>query len=277
MRIVDGTVYFDHGDGEVDEHGGTTARSDARRPIPTSYLDYLQGIADDVHVVGHETRARRRHDAATRATLDLDGALARSTHAGAAGRRSKVAVGLFGDSEDPGDGLGRRARPAAQDADVDRSLGRGREARRPDRRARRRSTSHVELYDFGVPVDVQAPAGASDALAAAPGPRAPQSDLRNALTAEKTMYTDTQVYTANPAQLKQIEPSLDWGGKLTVVVGDAAEWAGHRSSASRSARVGHDVRARRRRRRAATPARTTARRPARRRSTTRHSGFRPRW
>ena len=48
-----------------------------------------------------------------------------------------------------------------------------------------------------------------------------QSQLRNGLTAEKTIYVDNQSYTADPATLKQIEPSLDWGGKLKVVVGDA--------------------------------------------------------
>ena len=50
--------------------------------------------------------------------------------------------------------------------------------------------------------------------------RAAQSDLRNGLTAEKTEYTDSQVYDATAANMKAIEPSLDWGGKLTVVVGD---------------------------------------------------------
>jgi hypothetical protein len=47
----------------------------------------------------------------------------------------------------------------------------------------------------------------------------PQSDLRNALTAEKVEYTDTQVYTADTKELKSIESSLDWGGQLQVVVG----------------------------------------------------------
>jgi type IV pilus assembly protein PilA len=51
--------------------------------------------------------------------------------------------------------------------------------------------------------------------------RAAQSDLRNGLTAEKTTYTDTQTYDTTAANMKAIESSLDWGGKLTVVVGDA--------------------------------------------------------
>jgi type IV pilus assembly protein PilA len=39
---------------------------------------------------------------------------------------------------------------------------------------------------------------------------AAKSDLRNALTAEKTSYTDTQNYTATTATLAAIEPSLKW-------------------------------------------------------------------
>src|SRR5256885_13522922 len=50
--------------------------------------------------------------------------------------------------------------------------------------------------------------------------RAAQSDLRNGLTAEKTVYTDSQAYDATAATMKGIESSLDWGGKLTVAVGD---------------------------------------------------------
>ena len=56
--------------------------------------------------------------------------------------------------------------------------------------------------------------------------RAAQSDLRNALTAQKTYYTDTQEYTADVDTLMAIEPSLDWGGKLKVVVGSSEEIAG---------------------------------------------------
>ena len=37
-----------------------------------------------------------------------------------------------------------------------------------------------------------------------------KSDLRNALTAEKTSYTDTQKYTDVTATLLAIEPSLKW-------------------------------------------------------------------
>src|SRR5437660_7081416 len=48
--------------------------------------------------------------------------------------------------------------------------------------------------------------------------RAAQSDLRNGLTAEKTVYTDSQTYSTDTttAGLKGVESSLDWGGKLAV-------------------------------------------------------------
>jgi hypothetical protein len=82
----------------------------------------------------------------------------------------------------------------------------------------------VDLYDFGVPVDIQAPAGAID-QATALQYNATQSDLRDALTAEKTYYTDQEQYSADPALMKSIESSLDWGGKLTVVVGHAGSAA----------------------------------------------------
>jgi type IV pilus assembly protein PilA len=46
--------------------------------------------------------------------------------------------------------------------------------------------------------------------------RAAQSNLRNALTAEKTVYTDNQQYDATTANMKAIEPSLNWNGAITT-------------------------------------------------------------
>jgi type IV pilus assembly protein PilA len=40
--------------------------------------------------------------------------------------------------------------------------------------------------------------------------RAAESDVRNALTAEKTYYTNNQQYTATASSLQAIEPSLNW-------------------------------------------------------------------
>ena len=51
--------------------------------------------------------------------------------------------------------------------------------------------------------------------------RAAQSDLRNGLATEETIYTDNQVYSADTAAggvLKTAESSLQWGVKLNVVV-----------------------------------------------------------
>ena len=47
--------------------------------------------------------------------------------------------------------------------------------------------------------------------------RASQSDLRNALTAEKTVYTDQQTYDASGANMKVVEPSLGWTAVLPAV------------------------------------------------------------
>ena len=61
--------------------------------------------------------------------------------------------------------------------------------------------------------------------------RAAQSDLRNGLTAEKTVYTDSQVYsndTTATGVLKSAEASLNWGGldstktALNVTVGNSS-------------------------------------------------------
>src|SRR5690242_20624521 len=63
---------------------------------------------------------------------------------------------------------------------------------------------------------------------------AAKSNLRNALTAEKTSYTDTQVYTNVVATLQGIEPSLTWqqgyaaltAGKVGVDIGTGNGVAG---------------------------------------------------
>jgi type IV pilus assembly protein PilA len=46
--------------------------------------------------------------------------------------------------------------------------------------------------------------------------RAAQSNLRNALTAEKTYYTDRQAYTVDTTALAGIEPSLTWAANAAV-------------------------------------------------------------
>jgi type IV pilus assembly protein PilA len=51
--------------------------------------------------------------------------------------------------------------------------------------------------------------------------RAAQSDLRNALTAEKVFYVDNEAYSDNAAaELNAIEPSIDWTA-ITVTLNPA--------------------------------------------------------
>jgi hypothetical protein len=57
--------------------------------------------------------------------------------------------------------------------------------------------------------------------------RATESDLRNALTAEKVIYIDQQAYGASTATLRSIDPRLDWGKRLHVAIGDAATRGDH--------------------------------------------------
>jgi type IV pilus assembly protein PilA len=50
--------------------------------------------------------------------------------------------------------------------------------------------------------------------------RAAQSNLRNALSAEKTYYADKEAYTATPANLTAIEPSLTYASDAAVAAVD---------------------------------------------------------
>jgi len=43
-----------------------------------------------------------------------------------------------------------------------------------------------------------------------------QSNLRNALTAEKSYYVDSQVYTTDAAAMEAIEPVLAWNGAVPL-------------------------------------------------------------
>lgn len=61
--------------------------------------------------------------------------------------------------------------------------------------------------------------------------RSAQSNLRNALTAEKTAYTDAQTYSSDPTALGSIEPSLSFlstgtpakgSNQVLVVLADTA-------------------------------------------------------
>jgi hypothetical protein len=212
MRIVDNTVYLHSGDGWISQ---TLANAPATDPsTPANYLDYLQGVSSDARVEGHDVL---HDDNTTRygATIDLQRALTRIPDAA---RRALVkhALDEFGITKLPStvwvDDAGRLRKVEMA---IDLSGVAARLEAVPG--SHPKIVESMEMFDFGVPVNVVAPTGATP-LASAAAHRA-QVDLRNALTAAKTAYTDTGVYSVDLSQLKEIEPTLDWGGKLTVGVG----------------------------------------------------------
>ena len=219
-----------------------TAGAATANPDPTGYLAYLQGVSDDVHVDGHEVL---RGDETTRyaGTIDLDRAIAQQKLSAEQHAAISSAVELFGDLQIPTKvwvDLKGRLRKLSISMDLSDAM----------RRVGVGAGLHpkldltMELYDFGVAVNVPVPSGASAASGGSGGSTAETnaqdhvatSDLRNALTAEKTFYTDQMTYTADVSTLRQIEPSLDWGGRLKVFVGDAATPATRAPCASPSSR-----------------------------------------
>ncbi len=215
LRIVGRTAY-------LDTNGTWTATplgvgpSTTAVPDPTSYLDFLQGISSDVRVEGREVV---RGDETTRygATIDLGRALAGKTANATQRGLVQSVLSLLGNLHMPVtvwvDDAGR-LRKLQLTMDLGSVAGTG---LTPD--VAPKVEVSMEFYDFGVPVHVDVPTGAVSPVAIAEY-RATQADLRNALTAEKTIYTDNEQYSADPATMKQIEPTLDWGGKLSVVVGE---------------------------------------------------------
>ncbi len=73
--------------------------------------------------------------------------------------------------------------------------------------------------------------------------RAAQSDLRNALTAEKVFYVDNETYSDNGAgELAAIEPSIDWASvTVTLNAADDQDVCLELSSASGTVFVLKDI------------------------------------
>jgi hypothetical protein len=235
MRVIGDTAYLRTGSSWISE---TVAATGASTPVPTDYLQYLQGVSGAVRSKGHETL---RGVDTTRyvVTLDLGRALTRIADSS---QRAAIqhALTQFGLNSFPAtvwiDGQGRLRR-------MDLTLDLSKVARTfgASTGAALKLQESVEMYDFGVAVDVQAPPNASKvtlgngvSLCVPPacstnadttpdiGPvHDIQSDLRDALTAEKVYYVDNGVYTADAATLRRIESTLQWGGKLTARVGSS--------------------------------------------------------
>ncbi len=220
LRIVNRIAYTNEdGDGQWTSEPFDGEAETSAVPDPTSYADYLQGISDDVRVDGHET-LRGVDTTRYMATVDLGRALTRTAKTPAQKALMQNAVSLFGNLEIPVtawvDGAGRLRKlnlTMNLSAATGKQLG-------ADAGLQAKIGITMEFYDFGVPVAVAVPPGAISAKIA-DADHAAQSDLRNALTAEKTLYTDDQMYSTDAPTLKQIEPSLAWGTKLPVAIADA--------------------------------------------------------
>ena len=232
MRVVGNTVYLESGAGWTSQPVGAAS---AFTPVPTSYLEYLKGLGGAVRVAGRE-KVRGADTTRYVATLDFSRTAAglRSPTKGAV---VKGLLDLIGLTKIPVtvwlDDLGRM-RKMTMTMDLS-SLGKGMNA--PADFAPKMAIT-LEMYDFGAPVSVDVPSGVvtpkpgssgstfcvSGTCSGADATTAHniQSDLRNALTAEKVIYTDTSAYSDDIAAMKQIEPSLDWGGRLKVFAGNSS-------------------------------------------------------
>jgi len=217
VRIVGGVIYENSGSGWLTAPAPTTGLGAANNPDPTNYLGYLRGVADTVQTAGNDT-VRGVPTTKYTGSVDLQHAIDRET-TGTTKQSIQRLVTLVGDLRMPftawidNEGRLRKLTLTMDLSAIAAKLG-------APAGTRPVITVTLEMYDFGTPVNVQAPTGARP-LQADVQDRVAQSDLRNALTAEKTTYTDTQQYDASAKHMKQIEPSLEWGGKLHVHVGSA--------------------------------------------------------
>jgi hypothetical protein len=219
VRLVGGTVYTRTSGDWV---SAPATQASVSTPDAMNYLTYLQGVSSDVRVEGHEV-LRGVDTTRYGADVDLGRALAQSV---SPDQRKALSQGLamLGGVKMPttvwidGDG---RLRKMLLSMDISSIVRGPADAPSDDIKI----VVVVELYDFGTPVDVVAPSGALSSAGIAQI-RVVQSDLRNALVAEKVVYTDRQSYSADPAYMKQIESSLDWGNKMRVVVGAAGSVRG---------------------------------------------------
>jgi hypothetical protein len=219
VRVVGGTEYSRSGG---DWQSAPANDANLAAPNPATYLAYLRAVSADVHVEGHET-LRGVDTVRYGADIDFDRALANA--ADAADRKEFLqARTMLGGMTMPtkvwidGDGHLRKLQLGL---DLGKALRQGSLPVTADPKM----TVAIEFYDFGIPIQVVPPSGAIDPATFA-AMRTTQSDLRNALVAEKVVYTDRQSYSADPAYIKQIESSLDWGNKMRVVVGAAGSVRG---------------------------------------------------
>jgi hypothetical protein len=214
VRVVGGNVYSRAG-----SEWDSTSMSDADvdTPNPESYLTYLQAASSDVRADGHET-LRGVDTTRYGATLDFGRALS-----DASGTQRDVlehVVTVLGGAPTPAtvwiDGNGD-LRKVQLSFDLTAAL----HWAGVSLVGFAKLVVGVEFYDFGSPVHVVAP-NDDPALTNVAESQALKSDLRVGMTSENVVYVESGAYTDNPIDLTAIDPALDWGGKLHVVVGDAS-------------------------------------------------------
>jgi hypothetical protein len=225
LRVVGGKEYI-RKDGDWSAADKTDSSDAFGNGDPTQYLHYLSAISSDVHVVGPATI--EGVDVTTYAgTIDVK-ALASSSSLSASQRENL---------QNTLDELGANIPPMPFTAALD-DRGRLRKLTNTIDMSVLGVTEHIDTSmsysNFGVAVNITPPPGfendttsTTDEAASSSDPqvhaaqnRAAQSDLRNGLVAEKTIYTDNQKYTADLNVLSSTEGSLDWGGALHVMLSE---------------------------------------------------------
>jgi hypothetical protein len=223
MRVLGGREYIRKG-GVWSANDATVSADAFGNADPAQYLHYLSAISSDVHVVGPNNIDGT--DVTTYAgTIDLK--VLASSQSLSSSQRETLQNTL--------DNLGANIPPMPFTAALD-DHGRLRKLTNTIDMSILGVTEHIDTMitysNFGVAVNITPPPGfendttstiddttsGSDPYQARAQDRAAQSDLRNGLTAEKTIYTDNQAYTANTEELSSAEGSLDWGGSLSVGV-----------------------------------------------------------
>jgi hypothetical protein len=218
MRVLGGKIYVsENGEWTEASASGLSAGSgsvSASSGDPTQYMQYLNGVSSDVHVVGKEIV----DDVQTTnyaGTIDIEKLAA--SPALSQQQRERLRTGLAsGDAH---------IAPMPFNAWLD-DQGRLRRFNLAMDIMAATATVHMEMSisysNFGAAVNVQPPPGFSNDNTTTTAPsvqdraadRAIQSDLRMGLTAEKVEFTDNEAYSASVDEMATIEGSLDWGGTL---------------------------------------------------------------
>ena len=211
LRLVAGTAYVNSGDGWTSEAVGQA--DPASTPDLRNYLKYLQGVSSNVTVVGHDV-LRGAETTHYRGSVDLASATPAIKDAKARASLQQ-ALTMFGDIKIPMDvWLDAAGRPRKISMSIDMTAIVAKFGAPASLKPQVEIS--FELFDYGAPVTVVAPTGAKSAATVAQDQKT-QSDLRNALTAAKVVFTDNATYQGSRSEVSTVEPSVDWSAVKYVV------------------------------------------------------------